>query len=93
MVNKLSNYIPDILTKAEIMAFKALYAGTANENQQKIALVALYEKICGVGDLSFHAENERITSFNEGKRHCGIQIIKTIQFDFAKQKNQGLKKA
>jgi hypothetical protein len=60
---------------------KALLAGNANEGQQKRALDWIITKACGTYDMSFRAgpDGDRETSFAEGKRHVGNQIIKLMK--------------
>ena len=77
-------FIPNILTKAESYALKALSEGVASENQQKMILPAIYAKICGVQDLAFDPTNQYLTAFSQGKRAASITIIKAIQFDWDK---------
>lgn len=75
-------FIPDILTKAESYAFKALHDGKANEHQQKAVLIAIMRNICGIQDIAFDPANQFQTAFNEGKRVAAITITKAIQFDW-----------
>ena len=64
-----------------VFAFRSFVAGKANEGQQ--ALVWKYiQYVCGVGeytDLSWRPgglEGDRETSFAEGKRFVGLQLMK-----------------
>jgi hypothetical protein len=72
-----------LLEKADILAIKALDAGNANERQQKIALNAIFNKICRVGRQSFE-ENQATAAFNEGVRYVGIQIHSAVHCDIDK---------
>lgn len=69
---------PADYSKAEIIAVQALATGTANEGQQKLALDWIVTKVCKTYDLSFHPDSEHGTSFAEGKRHAGLQIVKLL---------------
>ena len=63
---------------ADTYAIKALAAGNASEGQQKRALAWIINTLCGTYDLSFRPDSERDTSFAEGKRHVGMQIVKQV---------------
>lgn len=59
-------------------AVKALAAGNANAGQQKLALNWIINAVCGTYDLSYRpgADGDRNTTFAEGKRFVGMQIVK-----------------
>jgi hypothetical protein len=61
---------------ADTAAIQALAAGVANEGQQKYALSLIINRICGTYDMSFRPGDEHATSFAEGKRHVGNQIVR-----------------
>jgi hypothetical protein len=63
-----------------IYAIRALYAGNANDAQQKRAW-AWIQYVSGADDMSFRPESaggERATAFAEGKRFVGQQIRKML---------------
>jgi len=60
-------------------AIKALQAGAANGGQQQRALKWIIEALCGTYDLSYRPQSERDTSFAEGKRFVGMQIVKQLK--------------
>lgn len=70
-------------TEQVAYAVRALYDGTADEGQQKLAM-AWIEYVAGVGDftdMSFRPgghEGDRATAFAEGKRFVGLQIRKML---------------
>lgn len=68
---------PVLYRDADVAALKALAAGTATDVQQKRALDWIINS-AGTYDLSFRADSERVTSFAEGKRFVGLQIVKMI---------------
>lgn len=71
-----------VLTKAEVIAIKSLEAGVANDHQQKLALKAIVDKVCGVRDMSFRPGGEdgrRATDFAEGKRFVGEQLTRALR--------------
>lgn len=58
-------------------AFKALYAGVANDRQQKIAMEFIVNEICRVDDIEFRPEAEggyAATALASGKRFVGQQV-------------------
>jgi hypothetical protein len=57
-------------------AIQALASGVANDGQQKHALALIINRICGTYDMSFRPGDEHATSFAEGKRHVGNQIVR-----------------
>lgn len=73
---------PPAYDRADVMAFKALVAGVANDAQQKRALNWIINQACGTYDLSFRPgiNGERDTSFAEGRRFVGLQIVKLVNF-------------
>lgn len=60
-------------------ALKALQSGTANAAQQQRALKWIIEALCGTYDLSWRPDSGRATSFAEGKRFVGMQIVKQLK--------------
>lgn len=66
---------PAAYDKEVLYAFRALFAGTANEGQQKHAMEWLLLNCCHIGSTSFE-ESDRETAFREGERHIGLQIAR-----------------
>jgi len=64
-------------------AIKALATGTANDNQQKLAVDYIINALCGTYDLSYRPgeDGDRQTTFAEGRRFVGLQIVKFINMD------------
>lgn len=60
-------------------AIKALSSGTANEGQQQRALKWIVEVLCGTYDMSYRSQSDRDTTFAEGKRFVGNQIVKQLK--------------
>jgi len=63
----------------EASALQALWAGTADAHQQKIALTWILEGACGIHEISFSPKDGRITDFNEGRRFVGKQIAEILR--------------
>jgi hypothetical protein len=59
-------------------AIQALQRGDASADQQKRALKFIVNTLAGTYDGSFRPgpDGERVTSFAEGKRHVGLQLVK-----------------
>lgn len=70
---------PAIYDEADAGALKALAAGVANEGQQKRALKYIVETLAGAYEETFFADSERSTSYAQGKRHVGMQIVKLLK--------------
>lgn len=78
---KTGPYVPPAWTNRQVYALQALAAGTANDEQQKIALDYIIKDLCGTYDLSYRPgglEGDRDTAFAEGKRFVGSQIVKLL---------------
>jgi len=80
-IPKAHPYEPAVWDDDIVFAFRSFVAGKANEGQQ--ALVWKYiQYVCGVGeytDMSWRPgglEGDRETSFAEGKRFVGLQLLK-----------------
>lgn len=65
----------------EAASIQALEAGTASEHQQKVALRWIIEQAAGTYDLSFAPESDRGTSFHEGRRFVGLQVVKMLKIN------------
>lgn len=64
-----------------VMAMRALSTGTASETQQKAALDWIITKASNLYDMSFRLPEEggeSATSFHEGRRFVGSQIVKML---------------
>jgi hypothetical protein len=76
-------YEPVDYDELVVMAVRALSTGTANSAQQA-EVWAWLQYVTGTGeyaDLSFRpggAEAERESAFAEGKKFCGLQIMKML---------------
>ena len=66
-------------TDADAYAIKALQTGTANASQQQRALAWIVNGAAQTYDVSFSPESDRETSFAEGRRYVGLQIVKLIK--------------
>jgi hypothetical protein len=75
---------------ADAAAIQALGRGTASEEQQKRALQFIVNTLAGTYDGSFRPgpDGERVTSFAEGKRHVGLQLVKLANINLSAFKKQ-----
>lgn len=72
--------LPAVVDEFEYAALRALQAGNATAEQQRVALKCIVEKMSGAYDVSFrHGEGgDRDTAFAEGRRFVGLQIIRHL---------------
>jgi len=81
-------WLPADYEPADIGAMKALAAGTARPDQQQRVLDWIINKACQTFEPSFRPgghEGDRLTSFAEGKRYVGNQIIKMTKISVVKR--------
>lgn len=71
-------YKPSPCDKSDLFAMKALAAGVATEGQQKRALEWILKVACGIGDNTYYHDSERDTTFAEGKRFVGLEIVSLL---------------
>lgn len=71
----------------DIGAIQALARGEAQPHQQINALKWIVEKVCKTYDLSYRPDSDRDTTFAEGKRFVGTQIVKATKINIAKLKD------
>jgi len=81
-------YFPPAYELADIMAIKGLAAGTASPDQQQRAFKWLIENACATYELSYRPTSDRDTSFAEGRRFVGLQIVKMLKLDTSKMKRE-----
>lgn len=70
--------VPPPYEPADIEAFQALQRGDCPAHLQKRALDWIIQQAAGTYNLSFSPGDERLTSFAEGRRFVGLQIIKLL---------------
>ncbi len=68
---------------SDAYAIKALNSGTATAEQQKRALDWIIKKACMIGGISMR-DDPNFTSFNEGKRFVGTNILFVLSEPIAK---------
>lgn len=71
---------PCTASVAEHMAIKAVYAGTAGPDQQKMAMEWIMEKACILKDMHFFPgdDGRRNTDFALGRAFVGKQIARLL---------------
>lgn len=65
--------------EGDAYAFQALARGEANEAQQKRALDWIIDGACCTYDVSFRPGKVDETTFAEGRRFVGLQIVKLLK--------------
>lgn len=68
---------------ADITALQALASGTATAEQQKRALDWIIIQACSTYDMSYRPDSDRDTTFAEGRRFVGLQIVKALHLNTA----------
>jgi hypothetical protein len=68
---------------ADVMAVQALEKGAATEEQQKRALAWIINKACWTYESTFSPVREHDSSFAEGRRFAGLQIVKMLKINAA----------
>lgn len=74
---------PAEYTLADVSAIQALMRGDASKEQQIRALRWIVEPLCETYGMSYRPDSDRDTSFAEGKRFVGNQIVKLTKIDLA----------
>lgn len=79
-IDKTSPVFPTPYELADVNAFQALKAGTADADQQRRALNWILQA-AGTFDLSYRPGSQRDSDFAEGKRFVGLQVHKLLMLD------------
>ena len=66
---------------SDVCALKGLANGTATPEQQQQALKWIIERACATYELSYRPTSDRDTTFAEGRRFVGLQIVKALHLD------------
>ena len=76
-------YEPAAWDLPDAVAIRSLAQGVASPDQQKRAITFIVNNMAGTYDLSYRPESDRDTTFAEGKRFVGLQIVKmtTLNLD------------
>ncbi|HET7409684.1 MAG TPA: hypothetical protein VFJ13_05745 [Paracoccaceae bacterium] len=68
---------------ADAAAVQALARGDATPAQQQRALAWIVEGACGTYDLSWRPNDPHWTSFAEGRRFVGLELVKLTRMNLA----------
>lgn len=81
MDTKSAPWFPPPYELADVNALRGLANGTASPEQQQRALKWIIENACATYELSYRPTSDRDTSFAEGRRFVGLQIVKALHID------------
>ena len=70
-------------TEKEIRYIQALARGDAAPETQRAALDWIINSVCATYDLSYRPTSDRDTTFAEGRRFVGLQLVKMIKLNIA----------
>jgi hypothetical protein len=84
---KVSPWLPADWEKADAGALQALARGDAMPHQQQLVLKFIIETVAGTYDLSFRSGKPDETSFAEGKRWVGLQLVKLLKVNLGALKD------
>lgn len=76
-------WLPAEWELADAAAIQALARGDAEESQQKRALTVIVEKLAGTYEHTFVPGAQDQTTYLEGRRSVGLQIVKLLKVDLA----------
>lgn len=76
---KAKSWTPCPYSEKEVRQIQALARGDATADQQRDALKFIVEVVAGTYDMSFRPESERDTCFAEGRRYCGLTLVKLLK--------------
>lgn len=72
--------INNILHKEDLIIIQKVAKGTASEDEQKLVIKIIVEKICRLPHSSFNPDSQ-ISSFNEGARWVGVMLAQCLISD------------
>ena len=78
-----SPWLPATYERADVVAWQAIQAGTADAVQQKRVLKWLIENLTGTYEMTFYpgGEGPRNSDFAQGKRFVGLQVVKLLHLN------------
>ena len=80
---KTSPWYPPPYEIADISAIRCVATGTATPEQQQRAMKWVIEIACATYEMSYRPSGDRDTSFAEGRRFVGLQIVKLLRLDLS----------
>jgi len=76
-------WLPAEYSDRDVYAIQSLARGDADASLQVHALKFIVETLSGCYDVTFCPDSERASSFAEGKRHVGLQIVKMTKLNLS----------
>lgn len=80
------------ISDPRVGAIRALASGTASPPQQQLAWQSILFDFCGLRDLDYRPggqDGDRASCFASGKRHVGLQLVKTSELRAIRSKVRG----
>lgn len=81
-------FLPADYEAADATAIQQLEQGTASPEMQKRALGWIINEVCKTYDVSYRPGDSHETSFAEGRRFAGLEIVKMLKLDPAKLRRE-----
>lgn len=76
-----ASWMPAEYIEADVVALKALQAGTADADQQKRVLDWIINKACATYDFPYRPVSDRDTNLALGRMFVGQQIVKLLNMN------------
>jgi hypothetical protein len=73
---------------SETHALQCLAKGEATPEQQKLAIDVILHKICRIRHETFKRDSERETLYAQGVRGAGLAIVKELETDLLKLREE-----
>jgi hypothetical protein len=86
-ISRAKAWYPPVWETADAGALQALARGEAMPHQQQRALDFIVKTLAGTYDMSYRPESDRDTTFAEGRRFVGLQIVKFLNLNLEKIPN------
>jgi hypothetical protein len=81
-------WMPPLWELADARALQDLARGEAAPHQQQRALEYIVNTLAATYDLSYRPDSDRDTTFAEGRRFVGLQIVKLLKLNLENLKHE-----
>lgn len=79
---------PAAFEKPDASAMQALQRGDATPDQQQRALLWIVNNACLTYDFCDQPDNPRLSAIFDGRRYAGTQIVKLLNVNISKMKEE-----